>query len=167
VGIILIIKLSLRIQGQWIAESLGMIDRVTAGEAAVVHRIQNLDDVLAPIERQFGPDKAAQTESLIYLQAEIGIKRRKALETEDPARRTVIEIELQRLTSKMNGLRKSIGLYCLLFVRSVYLARGTRLWDMIAARVGAAGGDPAGGGLWSTLDRRIKSTKTRVADRER
>jgi RsiW-degrading membrane proteinase PrsW (M82 family) len=166
-GIIWIIKLSLRIQGQWIAESLGMTDRVTAGEAAVVQRIQSLDEVLAPIERQFGSDKAAQTEALIYLQAEIGIKRRLTQETTDPAKRSALKLELSRLTAEMHSLRKAIGPYCLLFVRSIYLARGSQLWAVIDARVRAAGRGPAGGGVWSTLDRRIKSSKSRVADHER
>jgi RsiW-degrading membrane proteinase PrsW (M82 family) len=41
--IILIIEGSLRIQRRWIAETLGMTDQVTAGESAVVQRIQNMD----------------------------------------------------------------------------------------------------------------------------
>ncbi|MEW6403069.1 MAG: PrsW family glutamic-type intramembrane protease [Chloroflexota bacterium] len=163
----LIVELSLKVQGKWIAESLGMTDQVTTGEAAVVQRIQNMDEVLAPINQQFGPDKAVQTESLIYLQAEIGIKRGLVQQTADPVKRSTLQTELNRLTTEMNALRKAIGPYCLLFVRSIYLARGSQLWDVINARIRAAGQGPAGGGVWSTLDQRIKSSKARVVDRER
>jgi hypothetical protein len=116
--------------------------------------------VLAPIARQFGPDKAARTESLIYLQAEIGIKRRIARETTDTDKRAAIETHIQGLTSQMDAIRRAIGPYCMIFVRSVYLSPRGKLWDLINARVGAAGKGRAGGGLWSSLDRRIKRSKT-------
>lgn len=157
--IMIIIELSLNIQRRWIAETLGMIDRVTPGEAAVVQHIQNMDEVLGLIEQRFGLDKASKTEALIYLQAEIGIKRKIAKETADQRRRAAIEMEIHRLTSKMNVLRKEIGPYCMVFVRSVYLARGSKLWNLLNARVSVAGNGQAGAGLWSTLNRRIKRSK--------
>ncbi len=159
--IAIIIKQSLNIQRHWISEMLGMTDRVTLGEAAVVQRIQNMDEVLAPIARQFGPDKASKTEALIYLQAEIGIKRKIAKQTADENKRAAIEMEIQRLAAKMNTLRREIGPYCMLFVRSVYLTRTSKLWDVLDARVGAADTAHAGSGLWSALSRRIKRPNPR------
>jgi hypothetical protein len=149
---------------RWILEKLGMTDRVTAGEAAIVHRIENMDEVLAPIARRFGPDKAALTESLLYLQAEIGIKRKLIEMAADTEQRRLIQEEAKRRIDEMDVVRRRIGTYCMLFIRSVYLAGGTQLWALIDQRVREAGAREAGGGLWSKLDERIKSSRSRDED---
>ena len=157
--IIVIIKWGLKMQQTWIVETLGMTNQVTRSEAVAAQRIQSLDDILAPVTLQFGPDKASQTKSLLFMLAEIGIKRKILEKTVDVEMRPRIEWEIQRITSEMERVRKGIGPYCMLFVRTVYLENGNKVWELINQRVAAAGTGQAGGGLWSRLDDRLKESK--------
>jgi len=162
--IVLIIRLSLDIERGWILEKLGMTDRVTRGEAAIVHRIENMDEVLEPIARRFGREKAALTESLLYLQAGIGIKRKLVEMTADPDRRTLIENQVKQRIVEMDAVRKRIGPYCMLFVRSVYVSSGAKLWELIDQRVSESDPSERGGGIWSKLEARIKSSRPEDED---
>ena len=157
--IVVIIKRSLKIQQAWIAEQLGKTDRVTSNEAALVNRIQSLDDILEPIYLQFGPEKAAQAGALLRKQAEIGIKHSLLNDMQDIKRRGGIQMEIEHLVIEMDSIRKAIGPYCMLFVRTVYLESGSKVWDVIKQRVTAAGSGPVGGGLWSVLDERVRESK--------
>jgi len=164
--IIVIIQQGLKIQQAWIGEMLGMIDRVTPSEAIAVQRIRSLDDILSPVTRQFGTDKASKAQSLVLMQAKIGIKR-KILETiQDERTCHEFEAEIQRITTDMNKLRKSIGPYCMLFIRTVYLENETKVWELINERLAAAGAGQAGGGLWTRLDDRLRESKSRKREHE-
>jgi RsiW-degrading membrane proteinase PrsW (M82 family) len=166
VSINVIIQKGLKIQQTWIGEMLAMIDRVTPGEAVAAQRIQSLDDILSPVTMQFGPDKAFQTETLLFMLAEIGIKRKILEKTHDVEMQQQMEREIQRIRSEMDKVRKSIGPYCMLFVRTVYLEHGTKIWELIKERVAATGPGKAGGGLWSRLDDYLKESKNRKKDHE-
>jgi RsiW-degrading membrane proteinase PrsW (M82 family) len=164
--IIVIIKWGLKLQQTWIVETFGMTNQITRSEAVAAQRIQSLDDILAPVTLQFGPDKASQTRSLLFMLAEIGIKRKILEKTYDVELRPRIEWEIQRITSEMERVRRGIGPYCMLFVRTVYLENGNRVWELINQRVAATGTGQAGGGLWSRLDDRLKESKSRKTDHE-
>jgi RsiW-degrading membrane proteinase PrsW (M82 family) len=159
--IVAIIQQGLKIQQAWIGEMLGTNDRVTYSEAIAAQRLQSLDDVLSPVTRHFGTDKASKARSLVSMQAEIGIKR-KILETmQDEKKCQELEAEIQRITADMNNLRKGIGPYCMLFIRILYLENEDQVWKLINERVAVTGTNQAGGGLWSRLDDRLKASKNR------
>ncbi|MFN3491290.1 MAG: Crp/Fnr family transcriptional regulator, partial [Anaerolineales bacterium] len=111
------------------------------------------------IERRFGSDKAKLVRSLLYKQAEIGIKR-KILDTETNAnRRAELNQIVEDLSGEVNLLRKQIGSYCMMMVREVYLGENTQVFNLLSARVAAAGLSQKGGGVWNTLSERMKEAE--------
>jgi hypothetical protein len=94
----------------------------------------------------------------VYKQAEIGIKR-KLLETtpSESKRREMNEI-IAALVEDTNVLRNQIGTYCMILVREVYLGQDTQVWNLLNARIAAAGLGQKGGGLWDRVNVRMKES---------
>jgi hypothetical protein len=153
-----VIKRGLNVQKEWVAEKLNMTDRVTRQESKVVSHIETINEVLSPVEKRFGSKMASLVRSLIYKQAEMGIKR-KLLETAaNETRRNDINKIIQDLSMETNELRKQIGPYCMMMVRSVYLDNDLQIWNLLNARVAAAGLGQKGGGLWDRVNERMQAT---------
>lgn len=152
-----VIKRGLNIQKEWVAEKLNMTDRVTRQESKVVSNIEAINEVLSPVEKRFGSKMASLVRNLIYKQAEMGIKR-KLLETAaNETRRNDINKIIQDLSMETNELRKQIGPYCMMMVRSVYLDNDLQIWNLLNARVAAAGLGQKGGGLWDRVNERMQA----------
>lgn len=164
--IVVIIQQGLKIQQAWIGEMLGALDHVTLGEAMAAQRIRSVNDILAPLTRQFGTDKASLAFSLVLMQAKIGIKRKLLKTVQDEKTCRELEADVQRITADMNKLRKRIGPYCMLFIRTVYLEQESRVWEVINARVAATHKSQAGGGLWSRLESRLNESGSRKKENE-
>lgn len=144
----------------WIKEKLGMADRVTASEARVVNRIENLDEVLLPVVERFGADTASQVEKLLFLQARIGIKRKTLDSFQDNEKmRNAVEAEINQMRSQMDEARRAIGTYAMMFVRGTFTDEIVSVWDQMQTKIqerSAATGGQKGGGLWTSLDDRVK-----------
>jgi hypothetical protein len=152
-----VIKRGLNVQKEWVAEKLNMTDRVTRQESKVVSNIEAINEVLSPVEKRFGSKMTSLVRSLIYKQAEMGIKR-KLLETAaNETRRNDINKIIQDLSMETNELRKQIGPYCMMMVRSVYLDNDLQIWNLLNARVAAAGLGQKGGGLWDRVNERMQA----------
>jgi RsiW-degrading membrane proteinase PrsW (M82 family) len=159
VGVALIwfvIKRGLNTQKNWVGEKLGMGDRVTKSEATVVRNIEGLREVLAPIEKQFGPAKVPIVEGIIRRQAEIGIKRKLLDTTPSESKRNEIEKIIDTLGKEMDVLRREAGSYCMMFVRTVYLEHDVKVWDAINSRIAESNTGQKGGGLYDRVTQRIK-----------
>ncbi|MCE9646667.1 MAG: PrsW family intramembrane metalloprotease [Chloroflexi bacterium] len=157
VGLIwFVIKRGLNIQKNWVGEKLGMGDRVTKSEATVVRNIEDLREVLAPIEKQFGPAKVPIVEGIIRRQAEIGIKRKLLDTTPSESKRSEIEKIIDTLGKEMDVLRRQAGSYCMMFVRTVYLEHDVKIWDAINSRIAESNTGQKGGGLYDRVTQRIK-----------
>lgn len=153
-----VIKRGLNVQKEWVAEKLNMTDRVTKQETKVVSNIEAINEVLVPVEKRFGTKMASLVRSLIYKQAEMGIKR-KLLETAaNETRRKDINKIIADLSVETNELRKQIGPYCMMMVRSVYLDHDIQIWNLLNARVAAAGLGQKGGGLWDRVNERLQAS---------
>ena len=151
-----VIQRGMSIQKEWVAEKLGMADRVTEEETQVVKNIETIDEVLSPVEKRFGIEKAHLVRSLIYKQAEIGIKR-KLLETDtSESRKVEVNKILDELGKDINTLRNQIGAYCMMMVREVYLGQDMQMWNLLNARIAEAGLGQKGGGLWTQITERMK-----------
>lgn len=152
-----IIKRGLNVQKVWVAEKLGIADRATQEETKVVSNIEAVNEVLTPVTNRFGAEKAAMVRSLIYKQAEIGIKR-KLLESaaSENRKKEIIKI-IEQLVEETNVLRTKIGMYCMMMVREVYLGQSTQVWNLLNARIAAAGPGQKGGGLWDRVTSRMSS----------
>lgn len=159
VGIIwYIIRRGLTVQKQWVAEKLGMTDRITKEEMKVVSNIETVNEILSPVEKRFGKEKATLVRNLIYKQAEIGIKRKLIDSASSENRKLEIGEVIANLNKDVAILRKDIGPYCMMLVRTVYLENDIQIWTLLNARVAAAGLGQKGGGLWNTVSERIKNS---------
>jgi len=146
---------------RWIKQKLGMDDRVTRGEVAAVDRLASSGDILMPVYERFGAEKASQVEKLLYLQARLGIKR-KALDSfqKDDSLRNAMISEINETRTEMEAVRRTIGVYAMLFVRGLYTEEMVSVWDQMQAKIrerSALNGGQKGGGLWSSLEERVKA----------
>ena len=145
----------------WIRQKLGMDDRVTPGEVAMVDRLDSNQDIFYPVLQRFGAEKASQVEKLLYLQARLGLKR-KALDSfqKNDSLRNAVEAETSKMRTEMDVVRRAIGVYAMLFVRGLYTEEMISVWDQIQAKIRERsvlheGQKP--GGLWSSLEERLKA----------
>ena len=156
-----VIKRGMNTQKQWVGEKLGAEDRVTKEETKAVTGIEKVvDELLKPFQDRFGSEKVPVVKDLLYKQAEIGIKRKLLDSTPSPTKRKEIEEIVLRLGREMEVLRKQIGVYPMMFVRTVYLDQDVKVWDTINARVAAASTGQKGGGLWDRATERVKQSPT-------
>ncbi len=153
-----IVKRGMKVQKEWVGEKLGMGDRVTPSETKIVRHIDDLDELLEPIRKQFGEAKAKIVKELIGKQAEIGIKRKLMDATPRESKKKEIGEIVAALGKEMDVLRKQAGPYCMMFVRSVYLEQDVKIWDAIGARIAAASTGQKGGGLYDRATARMKKS---------
>ncbi len=147
----------------WIREKLGMNDRVTRGEVAVIDRLVSPDEVLLPVYERFGAQTATRLERLLYHQARLGIKH-KILESvqDNDGMRTAMEAEISAMQAEMEAVRRAIGVYAMLFVRGLFTEEMVSVWDQVQAKIqerSAESGGQKAGGLWSSLEKRVKPPK--------
>lgn len=154
------IRRGMNVQKVWVGEKLGAQDRVTKSEAVAVRRIEDLQEMLTPIAKQFGTHKVPLVEGMIRKQAEIGIKRKLMDTTPNENKRREIEAIIHSLAAEMDVLRKQIGPYCMMFVRMVYLEQDVKVWDAIGARIEESSTGQKGGGLWDRTTNRIDTSKS-------
>jgi len=143
---------------QWIEEKLGMADRVTAGEAAMVNRMSDLQTLLAPIAAQFGEQKAGDVERFLIIQARLGILRKNLERLQDEFLLKETRQEMDKLREEMDVLRRKVGSYTMMTLRNMFpendspvLARLDN--NLIAERLASQPASP-GGGLWAQLGER-------------
>lgn len=154
-----VIRRGMQTQKQWVGEKLGMEDRVTKAETKAVTGIEKIiDDLLKPFEDRFGNEKVPVVRELLYKQAEIGIKRKLMESTPSPTKRKEVEEIVLRLGKEMELLRSQIGMYPMMFVRTVYLEQDVKVWDTINARVTESSTGQKGGGLWDRVNERVKQS---------
>lgn len=150
----------LKKQKEWVSETLGEADRITKEETKVIRYIETVDKALAPIEQRFGKEKANLVRTLIYKQAEMGIKK-KLIETDTSTGRKVeIQKIIDELREDMDSLRKQIGTYCMMMVREVYLGQELQVFNLLNARIASAGPVQKGGGVWNTLSEKMNQPAT-------
>jgi hypothetical protein len=134
------INRGLQEEGEWMVETLDRKVNVTAAEARAARSFATIDELLRPIAEQF-PDKAEQVESLLLRQAQLGIKRKVLQKVEAPATRAKLEADVATLQGEMEDLRRQIGPYVMIYVRSVFPEGAFNIWnnlELAAARNGPA-----------------------------
>jgi len=146
----------------WIKEKLETERRITRNEVAAVDHLTVMDDILFPVIERFGVEKAELVENLLYLQAQIGIKR-KALDNlrENNTTRKDLEIEIGGMRTEMKNIQHEIGTYAMLFVRGLFTEEMVSVWARMQVKIQERTAETRGqkgGGLWSSLEERIKST---------
>ncbi|HAX70123.1 MAG TPA: hypothetical protein DCY14_10975 [Anaerolineae bacterium] len=152
-----VIRRGMSEQQKWVGEKLGAEDRVSVQETRAATSIEQLvDRLIKPFQERFGDEKVPAVRDMLYKQIEIGIKRKLLDATPSPTKRQEIEGIISTLGREMNDLRKQIGTYHMMFVRTVYLDQDYRVWDKIQARVAESSTGQKGGGLFDRATERIK-----------
>jgi len=155
--IIFAIKRGLAEEKTWIEEKLGQADRVTEGEAAVVHRLEETDELLAPIVERFGHKKAQAVERFLVLQARLGIYRKTLEKLNDEKMIKGVEAQMDEVRAEMESARRSVGAYCMLYLRNIFPPEASPIWgrleNLIQERV-TAPSERKGPSLWDTLGER-------------
>ena len=153
----------------WIEETLGAADRVTAGEAAVVHRLENVDDILAPLAKSFGEEKAAKIQKFLVTQARLGIMRKTLEKLTDEKMLKAVEKQMGELRKEMDVARRDVGSYAMLYLRHIFPAEASPLWGRLETLIQErAAARPATGGpnLWATLQKRAEKPAPASEDQE-
>jgi RsiW-degrading membrane proteinase PrsW (M82 family) len=152
------IRRGLRDSRAAIEEKLGMTDRVTAGETRAVLSLKTIDEILAPLAAQFGPEKADHIEKLLKKQARLGILRKNEEKMQDPTLLEQNRKEMDSVRAEMEDLRKAIGSYPMLFLRAVFPEGDSPLWgqleNIISDRMASTAGQQVGG-LWDQLNQSV------------
>ncbi|MEW6718274.1 MAG: PrsW family glutamic-type intramembrane protease [Chloroflexota bacterium] len=143
----------------WIEENLGMADRVTSGEAAVVHRLDDLEEILKPLAEQFGPTKASAIERFLLVQARLGIMRKMLEKLPDEKMRQAVSIEMDNLRSEMDEVRRSVGAYTMLYLRHIFPPEVSPIWlrlEKIIPESATGRQQKTALDLWAVLEQRTK-----------
>jgi protease PrsW len=150
----LMIKRGLAEEKAWIEETLGIADRVTDREAAVVHRLANVDEILAPLAARFGDEKAEHIERFLVMQARLGILRKTLEKLNDEKMRKAVEKQMDGLRVEMDNCRRSVGSYCMLYLRNIFPQEASPLWgrleNLITERAAARPANSTAN-LWANL----------------
>jgi protease PrsW len=145
----------------WIKQKLGIDDGVTRHEVVAVDRLASSDVILFPILERFGPEKATQVEKLLYLEARLGLKRNALDSVRDNSDlHRALEAEVRAMRKKIKATHRAIGAYTMLFVRGLFTSEMISVWDRMQAKVrerSASTGGQKGGGLWTSLEERLKA----------
>ena len=158
--IVFAIKRGLNQKRVWIDEVLGMQDRVTSGEARLVNRIEDIDEILKPLEKQFGSEKIDTVKGFLALQAQIGMRRKSLDLFEGWNMRANVEREIDELKSEMEDAQQKVGSYVMLAVRNIFPGESSPLWGLMESRIQnriderrAVGGPKVN--LFSSLEQRM------------
>jgi RsiW-degrading membrane proteinase PrsW (M82 family) len=143
----------------WVHEKIGVTEGVTSGEAAVVQQLENAGDILAPLAERFGAGKAAQCEKFLFMQAQLAIEVKRIEKMQDEKMRLETGTKMNELRAKMDEVRKEVGAYCMLYLRSIFPDDDPTMMTLMQNRIAAAASankGEAGTGLWMKLDDRLK-----------
>jgi hypothetical protein len=75
---------------------------------------------------------------------------------QDTKMKAAIQVQMQELDNRMNASRKSVGAYCMLYLRNIFPENDTPLWNMLQARISSDRAQ-AGKGVWTNLAERMKT----------
>lgn len=117
----------LRRERNRLRKSLGMRG-ASKGEAVLVQRIDDLDDLLAPIEERFGEIKREQVASVLLLGAQLAMKQDLIRKTKDPELRAELAVQITETKRDLKQHRHEVGMYVMSYVRSIMPKTTWSLW---------------------------------------
>ena len=145
----------LRRERQRLRRALAKQADVSKGEASLVLRIDDLDQLLAPVEHRFGQAKREQVETMLMLQAQLGLKQGLMRTTPDAELRAQLAPEVAAAKQEIKRYRSEIGVYAMSFVRSIVRVSAKSIWLRLRAKL-APRSRPNGADLWSTVGSRVR-----------
>jgi len=118
----------LRRERRRLRKSLGMKAGVSEGEALLVQRIEDLDDVFALIEERYGEVKREQVANALLLAAQLAMKQDQIRQTRDPELRAELAPQITELKRDLKQARHDVGIYIMSYVRSIMPRTTWSLW---------------------------------------
>jgi hypothetical protein len=142
-----------------LSEMLQLDVGVSAAEASIVQNMKDLDKLLLPISERFGPEKRKQVESFLRLETQMGLKRKAQQLSPDQLNVGAdLGVDAIELKEELDRARREIGVYCMIYVRSILPPPGEPIWERLAA--GMVDKQPlAAGSLWKTLEDKIQTSQ--------
>lgn len=160
-GVVLVaafIRWGLREERVWLRESLGLGVGVSEQESALVQSIGDLGEALAPIRERFGEQKCRDVEAFIRLQAQLGLKEKLRATTPNEPLRKSLAAEIAELRRKIDERRNAVGVYCMMYVRSILPRSDTSLWKRLElVAIADSPGLADEPGLWQLIGDRVPS----------
>jgi RsiW-degrading membrane proteinase PrsW (M82 family) len=118
----------LRREHRRLRKSLGIGAGVSKGEAMLVQRIDDLDELLAPVEARFGEVKREQVANVLLLGAQLAMKQDQLKASRDPELREALAPQITELKRELRQARHDVGLYVMSYVRSIVPKPTWSLW---------------------------------------
>ncbi len=115
-------------EGNWMLETLDRQVAVSGAEARAAQSFATLEELLAPLAATF-PEKAEQIEALVLHQAKFGIKRKIFQQLDAAEAKARLQEELDEMQAEMERLRRQIGSYAMIYVRSVFPEGRVNVWS--------------------------------------
>ncbi|MEO6929155.1 MAG: PrsW family glutamic-type intramembrane protease [Casimicrobiaceae bacterium] len=119
---------------------------VSKGEASLVQRLDDLDDLLAPVEQRFGAQKRAKVADALVLGAQLALQQSQIRSTKDGELRTELAAEITASKRELRRLRREIGVYAMSYVRTLVPRMTWSMWARLAQAI--ASGTPSVPGIW-------------------
>ena len=128
---------------------------ISKGEASLVQRIDDLDDLLVPIGERFGEQKREQVADVLLLSAQLAMKQSQIRSTKDAELRVELAAEITESKRELRRRRREIGVYAMSYVRSLVPRVTWSLWMHVGQALN--GRTPSQSSLWSSLDTRPRT----------
>jgi len=148
-----LIMWGLRLERRRLRKSLGIKAGVSKGEAMLVQRMEDLDDLLAPIEERYGEVKREQVANALLLGAQLAMKQDLIRHTKDPELRAELVPQITELKRDLKQARQDVGIYIMSQVRAIMPKTSWSLWvrlEQIMAKLQAPTTS-----LWEVLQTRL------------
>ncbi|HEX7271376.1 MAG TPA: PrsW family glutamic-type intramembrane protease [Casimicrobiaceae bacterium] len=143
----------LRIERRRLRKSLKGKASVSRGEAMLVDRIEDLDELLAPVEERYGEVKREQVANALLLAAQVAMKQDQLRKTRDPELRAELAPQITSLKRELKQARDDVGIYVMSYVRSIMPKTTWSLWARLEqTRLKLA---PAATNIWAALAGRL------------
>jgi RsiW-degrading membrane proteinase PrsW (M82 family) len=149
----------LRRERRRLRTALGMKAGVSTGEARLVQRIDDLDELLAPVEEHFGAVKRAQVASVLLLGAQLTMKQELIRRTKDPELRAQLAAQITEWKRELRHQRHDVGMYIMSYARSIVPKTTWSLWARLAQALAKT--EDSGPNLWTALEPRLATPGAR------
>jgi RsiW-degrading membrane proteinase PrsW (M82 family) len=135
-------------------KSLGVRAGGSKGEAMLVQRIEDLDELLEPVEARFGEIKREQVASVLVLGAQLAMKQDLIRKTKDPELRAQLAVQIPEMKRDLKQQRHEVGMYVMSYVRSIVPKTTWSLWARLEEALTKLG-TPRTDLLWNALSARL------------
>lgn len=156
ITIVLFIFWGLVEERHWLRETLNLELGVSAGETAVIQEMASLKKLLSPIAQRFGEEKRQQAETFLRLQAQLGLKQKAHDLTADSPLKNQLAKQVADLQTKIAAIRQEVGVYCMVYIRSIIPPETEPLWEQLATTIAEQPQKPAIN-LWQNLGQKVES----------